>query len=147
MVIQTSNMLRVRLATWAPWKLSSGTEISDDQQILDQRDELPGSARTIRWKACGMLQEIEQSDGDPDLEHAAGRARHLGALEAGSGTEIQRHDGGILDQRDELPGERRDDPVEGLRQDHLAQGLPAAEAQRRARLPIAPSRSIESRPG
>ena len=80
--------------------------------------------------------EIERRGDDPRFEGSAGRRGDLVRQERQLLDRDQGHHRQVLDEADELPAERRQDPAQGLRQNHIGEHPPMREADRARRLPL-----------
>ena len=99
---------------------------------------LPDRFQTSDSQRAGEGQEkIEGRDRDPDLEGEVGGAHQFEPLEGELRDGDHRDDGGVLDRRDELARQGRQDPPESLRQDHEAKLLPPGKPQGVGGLPLA----------
>ncbi len=81
--------------------------------------------------------EIDGQDRDPDLEGEKGGGHEFHALEGQFLDGDHRDDGRILDGGDELAGQGRHDPAQGLGEDNIPQLLGPGESQAGGGLPLA----------
>ncbi|EFI64036.1 hypothetical protein BCSJ1_25876, partial [Bacillus cereus SJ1] len=76
-----------------------------------------------------VQQQVQRGDAEPDLEGGERGGDRLAAALGQFGDGDHRDQRGVLDQADELPGQRRQHALEGLRQDHVAHRLAGVQAQ------------------